>query len=367
MENLVIDAQFWRGRRVFVTGHTGFKGSWLSLWLQKLGAEVAGFALAPDTDPNLFDLAEVARDMQSITGNVKDLAALRDSMRRFDPEVVFHLAAQSLVRLSYEDPVETFATNIMGTVNVLEAGRGISSLRAIVVVTSDKCYENREWEWGYRENEPMGGHDPYSSSKGCAELVTAAYRSSFFAEPAKDCGPVAVASARAGNVIGGGDWAKDRLVPDIMRALVAGQPVLIRNPSAVRPWQFVLEPLAGYLLLAQRLCEDGASFAQAWNFGPHDQDCRPVSWLVARLAEAWGEAVQWEVDGRDQRHEANFLKLDISKATNRLHWRPRWSLSQTLDSIARWHRAHCSGADMRSVVLRQIEQFTDPSKEAPAR
>ena len=358
------DPKFWRGRRVFLTGHTGFKGCWLSLWLQKLGAEVCGFALPPQTDPSLFELAQVARGMESITANVKDLAALRESMQRFRPEIVFHLAAQSLVRPSYEDPVETFATNIMGTVNLLETARGVSSVRAIVVVTSDKCYENREWVWGYRENEPMGGHDPYSSSKGCAELVTAAYRSSFFAPPGADAGVVAVATARAGNVIGGGDWARDRLVPDLMRALAAGQGVLIRNPSAVRPWQFVLEPLSGYLLLAQRLLEEGARFAEAWNFGPRDEDCRPVSWLVARLAEAWGEGVQVTLDERARPHEATHLKLDISKAVGRLRWAPRWSLVETVRAVADWHKAHLSGADMRSVVLRQIDEFTGYQEEA---
>lgn len=360
---MVIRPGFWRGKRVFLTGHTGFKGSWLALWLQSLGAEVAGYALAPATQPSLFELAGVAKGMRSTLGDVRDLEALRRAVTEFRPEIVLHLAAQSLVRQSYAQPVETYATNVMGTVHLLEAVRCCDSVRAAIVVTSDKCYENREWPWSYRENEPMGGRDPYSSSKGCAELATAAWRASFF-------GPgghaAAVASVRAGNVIGGGDWAADRLIPDIMRAAVAGAPVAIRNPDSIRPWQHVLEPLAGYLILAERLFEHGAEFAEGWNFGPRDEDCRPVSWIVERLAREWGDGLRWKADSGERPHEAHFLKLDSSKAIARLGWAPRWDLATALDSIVRWHKAHHAGADMRAVVLGQVNDYM-PTQETAAR
>lgn len=356
MEEMVMHPEFWRGKRVLVTGHTGFKGSWLSLWLQSMGADVSGYALAPTTDPSLFELARVAQGMESVIADVKDLGALHGAIERFRPEIVFHLAAQSVVRLSYDDPVDTYATNVMGTVNLLEAVRVRGDVRAVVVVTSDKCYENREWEWGYRENEPMGGWDPYSSSKGCAELVTTAYRASFFR--GDNNAGTAIATARAGNVIGGGDWTRDRLIPDIMRSIAERRPVAIRNPSAIRPWQHVLEPLRGYLMLAERLHGGEGEFASAWNFGPRDQDCRPVSWIVARLAEQWGDEVRWEIDQRARPHEANYLKLDSSKAIGRLGWKPRWDLGMTLNAIVSWHKAHNVGADMRDVVLEQIRENT---------
>ena len=365
VEDVVMNAQFWRAKRVLVTGHTGFKGSWLCLWLQSLGAEVLGYALAPETEPNLFGLARVGDGMESVIANVQDGEALKAAVRRFRPEVVLHLAAQSVVRRSYEEPVETYATNVMGTVNLLEAVRGSDSVRAVVVVTSDKCYENREWEWGYRENEPMGGSDPYSNSKGCAELVTAAYRASFFADGKSRA---AVGSARAGNVIGGGDWTRDRLIPDIMNGIAANRVVPIRNPGAIRPWQHVLEPLQGYLMLAEKLHDEGATFAGAWNFGPGDADCRPVRWIVARLSEEWGDGVRWEIDTRIQPHEANYLKLDSSKAMARLGWRPRWDLTAALRSIVRWQRAHLAGGDMRAVVLDQIREHGQTNeKEMAAR
>ena len=353
---------FWRGKRVLVTGHTGFKGSWLALWLQSMGAEVYGYALAPSTKPSLFELARVGDGMDSTIGDVRDPAALRRCMDAARPEIVLHLAAQAVVRLSYEEPVETYATNVMGTVNLLEAVRHDAGVRAMVVVTSDKCYENREWEWGYRENEPMGGHDPYSSSKGCAELATAAWRSSFFSKP----GAAAVATARAGNVIGGGDWTRDRLIPDIMRAITERKPVAIRNPASIRPWQHVLEPLGGYLLLAEHLFEKGGDYAEAWNFGPRDRDCRPVRWIVDRIASQWS-GVRWEIDEREKPHEANYLKLDSSRAAARLDWQPRWDLEATLASIVRWHQAHLEGADMRAMVLKQIEEFnsTQPAAVTP--
>ena len=343
---------FWKGRRVLLTGHTGFKGSWLSLWLQAMGAQVRGVALAPPSEPALFDVARVAEGMDHRIADIRDAGAVAELTKSFAPEVVFHMAAQPLVRLSYDRPIETYATNVMGTVHVLEAARRAGSVRAVVNVTTDKCYENREWIWGYREDEPMGGHDPYSSSKGCAELVSSAYRKSFLKEEG-----IAMATARAGNVIGGGDWALDRLVPDILLALQTGQPVLIRNPHAVRPWQHVLEPLSGYLLLAQRLLEGGQDDAEAWNFGPRDEDARPVQWIVERLCASWGHGASWTLQPGEHPHEAHFLKLDISKARQRLDWAPRWSLERTLTHITDWHRAWLDGQDMRALCLRQIAQY----------
>jgi len=346
-----VDPGFWSGKRVFLTGHTGFKGSWTALWLQRMGAHVTGFALAPPTEPALFEVARVAEAMVSIIGDVRDHAALTRAMVDAAPDIVLHMAAQPLVRASYDDPVGTYATNVMGTVHLLEAMRRVSSVRAAVIVTTDKCYHNREWVWGYREDEAMGGHDPYSNSKGCAELVTSAFRSSFFANGA------AIGSGRAGNVIGGGDWAADRLVPDILRAVEKGEPVLIRNPLAIRPWQHVLEPVSGYLVLAQALWEDRDAAAQAWNFGPRDDDARPVQWIVERICEAWGEGASWVCDERVQPHEARYLKLDISKAQAGLKWRPRWDLAHALDSIVAWHRAWLAGADMHDYCHGELVRF----------
>ncbi|MFZ4512823.1 MAG: CDP-glucose 4,6-dehydratase [Geothrix sp.] len=359
-----MDAAFWRGKRVFLTGHTGFKGSWLSLWLQAMGAEVHGYALAPATDPALYDLAQVGQGMVSTLGDIRDLPRLTAALQQARPQVVLHLAAQALVRASYTDPVGTYGTNVMGTVHLLEAVRATPSVQAVVVVTSDKCYENREWLWGYREDEPMGGYDPYSNSKGCAELVVSAYRRSFF--PAARYGEhgVALASARAGNVIGGGDWADDRLVPDVLRALEAGEPAIIRSPGAVRPWQHVLEPLSGYLDLAQALVERGPAFGESWNFGPFDVDARPVQHLVASLVGAWGEAASFRVEApADAPHEAHLLKLDTSKARARLHWRPRWSLETCLARIVEWHRAKVTGADPRALTLAQIAAYQATSPD----
>lgn len=351
------DAAFWRGKRVFLTGHTGFKGSWLSLWLQSLGAEVSGFALAPPSQPSLFEAARVAQGMQSTLGDIRDAAALRAALQAARPEIVIHMAAQALVRYSYEHPVETYATNVMGLVNLFEAVRATPGIRAVLNVTSDKCYDNKEWPWGYRENEPLGGYDPYSNSKACAELVTSAYRNSFFNPAQHAAHGVALGSARAGNVIGGGDWAGDRLVPDMVRAIAAGQPVRIRSPHAIRPWQHVLEPLSGYLALAERLVRDGPAFAEGFNFGPHDTDARPVQWIVERLCAQWGAGAAWELDGAPQPHEATYLKLDCSKARARLGWQPRWPLPRTLDEIVAWHKAHARGEDMRSVTLAQIATY----------
>ena len=356
LEGVAVNPEFWRGRRVLVTGHTGFKGAWLSLWLHALGARAAGYSLPPPTEPSLFELARVGELVEPAGGDVRDLEALTRAVADSCPEVVIHMAAQSLVRRSYQDPVETYATNVLGTVNVLEAVRRAGAgVRAVVVVTSDKCYENREWVWGYREDEPVGGHDPYSSSKGCAELVTAAYRRSFFGAG----GGAAVASARAGNVIGGGDWAEDRLVPDVFRALLAGRAVAVRNPGAVRPWQHVLEPLGGYLLLAERLCEEGgARFAEAWNFGPAEEDAKTVAWVVERLLGMWGEAAPgWARDHVEGPHEARYLKLDCSKARAELGWRPRWRAEEALGASVEWYEAYRRGGDARSLALGQIDAY----------
>jgi CDP-glucose 4,6-dehydratase len=349
-----VDPDFWKGRRVLLTGHTGFKGAWLSLWLQSLGAKVTGFSVDVPTQPSLYELARVGEGMGSIEGDVRDTEALAAALAAAEPEIVIHMAAQSLVRRSFAEPRETYETNVMGTVNVLDAvrvhGNGV---RAIVNVTSDKCYENREWEWGYREDEPMGGFDPYSSSKGCAELVTAAFRRSFFSGAD---GP-RLASARAGNVIGGGDWGAERLVPDIMRAALAGEQVRVRNPNSIRPWQHVLNPLSGYLVLTQALW-DRPELAEGWNFGPTDDDARPVGWIVQRIAALWPEDLRSIQDDGPHPHEARYLKLDSSKARARLGWRPGLDLEQTLASIVDWYRElRGGGGDMRAVTLGQIEAF----------
>jgi CDP-glucose 4,6-dehydratase len=348
-----VTPDFWKGKKVFLTGHTGFKGSWLSLWLQSMGADVMGYALVPPTTPALFDEARVGEGMQSQIGDIRDLQAITRSMIDYGPDILIHMAAQPLVRLSYKQPVETYATNVMGTVHVLEAARQCAGLRAIVNVTTDKCYENREWEWGYREDEPMGGHDPYSNSKGCMELVTSAYRNSFFGKDQ----PVALASARAGNVIGGGDWAEDRLIPDILTAFEKQQPVVIRNPQATRPWQHVLEPLSGYLVLAENLWTRGQDVAQGWNFGPRDEDARPVDWILDYMVNSWGEGASWALDQNPQPHEARYLKLDVSKARAHLRWSPTWSLETTLAHIVKWHRAWLNGSDVHALCLAEINAY----------
>ncbi len=350
-----VNPVFWKGKKVFLTGHTGFKGSWLSLWLQSMGAIVKGYALEPPTSPSLFIEANVAQGMESEIGDIRNLEQLRKSMQSFNPDVLIHMAAQPLVRLSYREPIETYSTNVMGTVNVLESARYCSDLKAIVSVTTDKCYENREWEWGYRENEPMGGHDPYSSSKGCAELVTSAYRNSFFNTE----NSASIASARAGNVIGGGDWAEDRLIPDILRAFEKGKSVIIRNPLSTRPWQHVLEPLSGYLVLAQHLYEDGKAYAEAWNFGPKDEDCKPVQWILDKMVAAWGEGANWKLDKNDNPYEANFLKLDCSKAATKLKWQPTWHLDYTLKLIVDWHKQWQAKVDMRTHCINEIIKYSE--------
>jgi CDP-glucose 4,6-dehydratase len=353
-----VDPTFWRGRRVLVTGHTGFKGAWLSLWLQSLGATLTGFADAVPTNPSLFELARVGEGMDWMIGDVRDRAQVGEAVAESRPEVVIHMAAQSLVRRSFASPQETYATNVMGTVNVLDAVRveGAGTVRAVVNVTSDKCYENREWEWGYREHEAMGGHDPYSSSKGCAELVASAFGRSFFTDP----DGTRLASARAGNVIGGGDWAQDRLVADVMQAALAGEQAGIRNPNSIRPWQHVLSPLSGYLVLAQALW-DSPETEPAFNFGPPEEDARPVGWLVEQLAEMWPGGVRWTLDDGPHPHEARYLKLDSSLARSRLGWRPLVGLEETLRSIVEWYRALADGGDMRAVTLGQISSLHYPA------
>jgi len=357
------DPDFFRGRRVFLTGHTGFKGAWLTLWLHQLGAQVTGYALAPPTDPSLFELARLDQLIHSVIGDVRDAERLRTALAEASPEIVIHMAAQPLVRESYLNPAETFATNVMGTVHLLEAVRNAPGVRAVVNVTTDKCYENREWPWGYRENEPMGGYDPYSSSKGCSELVTAAYRNSFFNEACYSDHGVALASARAGNVIGGGDWAADRLIPDCIAALLNDEPVRIRNPHAIRPWQHVLEPLSGYLTLAQRLHEKGARYAGAWNFGPGDDDAREVEWIVQRMCSRWQGGASYVVDQGEHPHEAHYLKLDCSKAKGKLGWRPRWSLETAIEKIIDWTLAYQKGEGLREVCLQQIADYATAGDE----
>lgn len=358
-----IEGDFWKGRRVFLTGHTGFKGSWLSLWLNKLGADVSGYALAPPTEPCLYNICKVDNLLSSVIADIRDGETLTKAMLASKPEIIIHMAAQPLVRDSYKDPVETYSTNIMGTVNLLEAVRHCKSVRAVLNVTTDKCYENKEWEWGYRENEPLGGYDPYSSSKACSELVTAAYRNSFFNVSDYESHGVAIASARAGNVIGGGDWAKDRLIPDCINALLKSEKVLIRNPYAIRPWQHVLEPLGGYLLLAQRLYEKGPEYAEAFNFGPNESDAMPVEWIVKRICHNWGDGASYVVESGDHPHEANYLKLDCSKAKSKLGWAPQWDLEKSLEKIIEWVRVYQKKSEMRDVCLSQIEEYSKETKE----
>ena len=348
---------FWQGKRVLLTGHTGFKGSWLSLWLQSMGAQVTGYALAPPTNPSLFEIAEVGKGMTSVIGDIRDLANLQAVFAERQPEIVIHMAAQPLVRYSYHNPVETYSTNVMGTVHLLEAVRNTPGVKVAVNITTDKCYENREWVWGYRENEPMGGFDPYSNSKGCAELVTAAYRSSFFNANNYAQHGVATATVRAGNVIGGGDWAQDRLIPDILAAFEQGRKVDIRNPHAIRPWQHVMEALRGYLTLAEQLFEHGPSFGEGWNFGPNDEDAKPVGWIVEQMAALWGADAQWQFDTGEHPHEAHYLKLDFSKARTRLNWHPALSLKDSLALIIDWSKQRAAGANMRELTLVQLQAY----------
>jgi CDP-glucose 4,6-dehydratase len=352
----MIDKDFWKGKNVFLTGHTGFKGSWLSIWLTLMGANVTGYALDPPTEPSLYKEANIAQIIQEdIRADIRDLATVKKSIKQVNPDIVIHMAAQPLVRESYIDPVTTYETNVIGTVNLLEAVRSLESARAVVNITTDKCYENREWYWGYREGEPMGGYDPYSSSKGCSELVTSAYRLSFF-NPEKygENHMVAIATARAGNVIGGGDYAKDRLIPDIIRGLQNKETILIRSPKAIRPWQHVLEPLSGYLLLAQKLFTEGVAFSESWNFGPEDSDAKPVEWIVKELCEYWGCGAGYEIKSSyEQLHEAKYLKLDISKARHKLGWTPKWGIKDALKRVVEWNH----NKDPFEITKHQISQY----------
>lgn len=354
---------FWQGKKVLITGHTGFKGSWLSLWMQRLGAKVTGYALLPPTEPNLFNLARVAENMVSIQGDVRNPAELRNAIQSCQPEIIFHMAAQALVRKSYQDPVDTFSTNVMGAVHLLDAVRHIDSVRVVVNVTSDKCYENNEWVWGYRENDPMGGYDPYSCSKGCAELITAAFRNSYFNFENHNQPGVGIATVRAGNVIGGGDWAEDRLVPDIIRAILNNSPVVIRNPNAIRPWQHVLEPLYGYILLAEKLWTNGQEFCGGWNFGPSDDETVSVSELVRRVVELWGNGAQLVCAEGKHPHEAYYLKLDCSKARMKLDWQPKLLLAAALQWMVEWYQAYADRQNLQGITLKQIEKFEELNKE----
>ncbi len=352
-----MDYTFWNGKKVLITGHTGFKGSWLSIWLQSLGAITIGYALPAPTEPSLFELANVDRGMVSLVGDIRDLENLKAVMAQHQPEIVFHMAAQALVRYSYQNPVETYTTNIIGTVNILEAVRHTPSVRTIVTITSDKCYQNKEWVWGYRESEALGGRDPYSSSKACAEIVISAYRDSYFSAADYDRHRVALASARAGNVIGGGDWAVDRLIPDIMRSFMMGRSVLIRNPHSIRPWQHVLQPLSGYLCVAEYLWKYGLKYAEAWNFGPNEEDAKPVVWIVEQLTKLWGNGATWELDGGQHPHEENYLKLDCSKAKAKLGWEPALSLEQTLEWIVEFYQSYLNKRNIRELVEDKIKRY----------
>lgn len=348
---------FWKDKRVFVTGHTGFKGSWLCIWLHELGAIVQGYSLPAPTTPSLFDEVKLANRIHSEHGDIRDSAHLLTCMKQFKPDIVFHLAAQPLVRLSYELPMETYTTNVIGTVSLFEAVRHTGGVKAVVNVTSDKCYENREWLWGYREDEAMGGFDPYSSSKGCAELVTSSYRQSFFNDEDYHQHGCAIASARAGNVIGGGDWASDRLIPDMLNAFSNQQVVKIRNPNAIRPWQHVLEPLSGYMMLAEKLYTHGVEFSGAWNFGPNGDETQPVQWVVDKLVSQWGDDASWCNDKSSHPHEAHYLKLDCSKARMKLNWQPTWGLDYTLSRIVAWQKTWISGANMYDYCVTELNEY----------
>jgi len=353
---MVMKPAFWKGKRVFITGHTGFKGSWLCLWLQALGAKVTGYALPPERH-SLFNQADVAASMNSLTGDIRDFLAFKTAIAESKSEILIHMAAQALVRESYKDPMATYATNVMGTVNLFEAIKSTPCVRAVVNVTTDKCYDNKEWVWGYRENEPLGGHDPYSSSKACSELVTASYRQSFFSTQHFDQHGVAIATARAGNVIGGGDYAVDRLIPDIVSSFASGKAVNIRYPQAIRPWQHVMEPLCGYLILAEALYEHGPEYAQAWNFGPHKEDAQTVEWIVRHMAKLWSAQAAWQLEGGLHPHEAHTLRLDTSKAQSLLNWKPKLNVGIALDWVTQWYKDANLGQSARELTLKQIQSY----------
>ena len=348
---------FYKSKKVLITGHTGFKGSWLCLLLKELGADVYGYALPPKTTPNLFSEARINNIITSYFGDIRDFEKLEGILHQIQPDIIIHMAAQALVMESYKNPRKTFEINIMGTVNLLDAARTTNSVKAIINVTTDKCYENKEWYWSYRENEPMGGYDPYSNSKGCSELVTSSYRNSYFNLNKYSDHGVAVASARAGNVIGGGDWSDDRLIPDFIRAITNGQNVKIRSPYAIRPWQHVLEPLSGYLTLAVKLFSQGPKYAEAWNFGPDENDAQNVEWITKTLCELWGDGASYSIDLNPHPHEANYLKLDCSKAKAELGWMPKWNIEKALSSIVNWNKAHLDNEDICDVMVQQIKDY----------
>lgn len=350
-------ANFYKGKKVLITGHTGFKGAWLCILLNKMGAKVSGYALEPPTNPSLFEQTQLKKYINHYIGDVRNLSELTSVLALERPEIIIHMAAQPLVRESYKIPVETYAINVMGTVNLLEAIRLNPGIKAVVNVTTDKCYENREWHWGYRESEPMGGYDPYSNSKGCSELVTSAFRNSYFNSKDYKNHGVALATARAGNVIGGGDWADDRLIPDFIRSIIKGEKVKIRSPYAIRPWQHVLEPLTGYLTLAKALYEHGPAFAGGWNFGPDDRDAQNVEWITQRICALWGNGAGYELDKDPQPHEAHYLKLDCSKAKAELGWYPQWNIDKTLASIVEWTKACLNKEDLNAISLKQINEY----------
>lgn len=346
----------YKGKKVLITGHTGFKGSWLSLWLKKLGAEVIGYSLDVPTDPSIFKICSLDERIISIIGDIRDEERLKQAFKKYKPDIVFHLAAQPIVRLSYKEPKATYETNVMGTVNVLEASKGTDSVKAVVVITTDKCYENKEWVYGYRETDPMGGYDPYSSSKGCVELVVSAYRNSFYNE--KNIG---LSSTRAGNVIGGGDWAEDRLIPDFVKAVSDDKSIIIRNPLATRPWQHVLEPLSGYLCLGASMLQDNKKYNSGWNFGPEDSDVLNVEQVLKLAIKSWGKG-SIKVDKSQQPHEANLLKLDISKAKTYLKWYPVYDVNKAVDATIQWYKAYCENEDMYKYTLKQIEEYEIEAK-----
>ena len=354
---------FYRGRKVLITGHTGFKGSWLSIVLSRLGADIYGYALAPNTEPSLYDLARIDDLVSSTLGDIRDYSLLLETVKSINPEIVIHMAAQPLVLESYKNPRETYETNVMGTINLLEVVRHVESIRVVLNITTDKCYENREWHWGYREDDNLGGNDPYSNSKACSELVTSAYRNSFFNTKNFNLHKVAVATARAGNVLGGGDWAQDRLIPDFIRSIILGEKLKIRSPHAIRPWQHVLEPLAGYLILCNNLYEHGPEFCGGWNFGADDKDAKDVEWVAGRLCELWGDGAGYEIDASPQAHEANYLKLDCSKAKNLLGWHPLWNTDTTIRMVVGWYEAYIEGKDLRQICIDQMEKYFKNQKD----
>lgn len=352
-----MNKSFWNGKKVFITGHTGFKGSWLSLWLKTLGAEVTGYSLAPETTPNLYNIIEADNDVRSNINDIRDSDSLVKAISKCQPEIIFHLAAQALVRYSYEKPIETYDTNVMGTVNLLNAVRQVKSVCAVINITTDKCYENKEWQWPYRENDTLGGHDPYSNSKACSELVTSSFRDSYFNPQDYHSHGVAIATARAGNVIGGGDWSTDRLIPDIFTAIFNKQPIVIRNPRAIRPWQHVLDPLKGYLLLAEKLYNEGVAYSGAWNFGPNPKDTKSVQWIAETIADLWGKDIHIKLDNNKQPHEANTLKLDCSKASSQLNWQPSYDVSTALKETVGWQKAYINNSkDIRNFTIKQIAE-----------